>query len=321
MTATSTDFFDITRISVFKDARSTEPATASLRQFLFSKKYTDRIIALRAITDKPERDEIKKTLPAATISGTFTKRASAHITTYNGIVCLDFDAADNPGKTPDEMKATLSEFGEVAYAAVSVGGAGVFALVPTNCTDPTQHAKIVDFLGQLFAHYDLYYDRACKDVSRLRFVSYDPDAYINPAPIRFDAIRIIGLVEQRTNTDLRKPRAIIVRQGETAGGSAPRAAGSGGGASTRERVEACLDAIERTNTDITGNYDDWFRLGMAIGNEFGIDGETYFHRISRFHADYKYTECTKKYQELTRNGRRVRIGTFFTICKKYRIEP
>lgn len=319
MTATSTDFFDTTRISVFRDARSTEPATATLRQFLFSKKYMEQIIALRLLTDKAGRDELKKSLPAATISGTFTRRAAANITTYNGIVCLDFDAADNPGKTPEEMKATLAEFNDVAYAAVSVGGAGVFALVPTNCTDPTQHARVVEFLGQLFAQYDLYYDRACKDVSRLRFVSYDPAAYINPTPGTFDAVRCLGLIDQRANTDLRKPRAIVVRQGK------PQRDGdhhpASGGGNTRERVEACLDAIERTNTDITGNYDDWFRLGMALGNEFGLDGEAYYHRISRFHADYKYTECAKKYAELSRNGRRVRIGTFFTICKKYRIEP
>lgn len=319
MTATSTDFFDTTRISVFRDARSTEPATATLRQFLFSKKYTEKILALRAYPDKTSRDEVKKTLPAATISGTFTRRAAANITSYNGIVCLDFDAGDNPGKTPDEMKATLSEFDAVAYAAVSVGGAGVFALVPTNCTDPTQHARVVEFIGQLFAQYDIYYDRACKDVSRLRFVSFDPEAYVNADATRFDAVRCLGLIDQRTNNDLRKPRAIVVRQGKPQrdGDQYP----ASGGGNTRERVEACLDAIDRTNTDITQNYDDWFRLGMALGNEFGFDGETYFHRISRFHADYKYTECAKKYQGLSKNGRRIRIGTFFTICKKYKIEP
>lgn len=299
-----TDIFT-TPISAFKSATATAPATVTLRQFLFSKKHREQIIALRAEAEKKRRDELKKTLPAATISGTFTKRAAGNIQTYNGCVCLDFDAADNPGRTPADMKTILAAFDEVAYAAVSVGGQGVFAIIPTNNTDPTAHAQVVDLLGTVLATHGLFYDRACKDVSRLRFVSYDPEAWINPTPAIFDATRL--LQSQKEAEAARPPRPLIIKKSPIEGGK--------GGDRTRERVEALVSAVEQSRTDLTGHYDDWIKLGFAIAAHFGMEGEDYYQRLSQFHEKYDHQETAKKYADLVRNGRSIRIGTFFKILE------
>lgn len=299
-----------TPISAFKSATATAPATVTMRQFLFSKKHRDEIIALRAKTEKKERDALKKNLPAATISGTFTKRAAGNIETYNGLVCLDFDAADNPEKTPPDMKAALAAFDEVAYAAVSVGGAGVFAIIPTNNTDPTRHAEVVDLLGAAIAAHGLTYDRACKDVSRLRFVSYDPEAYINPTPAIFDAARLLTLKPQPDES--RPPRPLVIRQDEP---RTPPRGGAGGGDRTRERVEALISAVEQSRTDLTDHYDEWIRIGFAIAAHFGMEGEDFYQRLSQFHPKYDHVETSKKYADFVRNGRRIRIGTFFKILE------
>lgn len=307
-----TDIFT-TPISAYKNVTDTTPATVTLRQFLFSKKHQSQIIALRAEGEKKRRDELKKRLPAATISGTFTKRAVAHIEQYNGLVCLDFDAADNPGRTPADMKTILSAFDEVAYAAVSVGGAGTFAIIPTTNTDPTAHASVVDLLGAVLATHGLSYDRSCKDISRLRIVSYDPEAYINPNAYPFDADRlrrIIKAVHEEEST--RPPRPLIIRQRVPP----PIGGGAGGGVDrTRERVEALISAVEHSRTDLTGHYDDWIKLGFAIASHFGMDGEDYYQRLSQFHEKYDHQETAKKYADFVRNGRRIRIGTFFKILE------
>lgn len=294
-----------TPISAFKSATDTTPATVTLRQFLFSKKHSQQIVALRGEKEKETRDALKKKLPAATISGVFTKRAVAHITHYNGLVCLDFDAADNPGRTPSDMKTILSAFDEVAFAAVSVGGQGVFAIIPTTNTDPTAHAQVVDLLGAVLATHGLAYDRACKDVSRLRFVSYDPEAYTNPNASPFDAAKL--LQAQKEAEAARPPRPLIMKKSPIEGGK--------GGDRTRERVEALVSAVEHSRTDLTGHYDDWVRLGFAIAAHFGMDGEDYYQRLSQFHEKYDHAETSKKYADFVRNGRRIRIGTFFKILE------
>jgi hypothetical protein len=293
-----------TTISVFRTARSTEPATARLGAFLDSRKYRDRVLEVRAAADKDARNALKKELPAATVSGVFTRRNAAGLAQYNGLVCLDFDAADNPGRSAEEMRAILAEFDEVAYAGLSVSGQGVFAIIATNNTDPAQHGRVVDILGTVLAECDIYYDRACKDVCRLRFVSYDPAAHYNTAPAAFDARAMLAAADAQA---AHKPRPIYL----------PKPPGTD--TTTEKKVVALIEKIEATAADVTTVYDDWMRLGMALASEFGAGGEAYFHRISRYHSEYDHAECAKKYANFVRHTARVRIGTFFKILTEKNI--
>ena len=305
-----------TPISAFRNAKSTEPVTVRLAAFLKDQKHSGAILALRAEADPDRRSDLKKKLPAATISGTFTKRAAGNIVTYNGLVCLDFDAKENPGIPAAEMKNRLAGFDEVAYAAISAGGAGVFAIIPTNNTDPTTHATVVDLLGAVIhSTVGLTYDRACKDVSRLRFLSYDPDAWWNPQPATFDARHIIALQQEQEN--IRPPRPLILRQSPRHTTlQKSREGGAGGGVdNTPARVDALISAVEQGRTDLTDNYDDWIRLGLAIAAYFGPAGEDYYQRLSQFHPKYDHAETAKKYEDFCRNGRRIKIGTFFKILE------
>jgi VirE N-terminal domain/Primase C terminal 2 (PriCT-2) len=288
-------------ISTFKDVRSTEPCNLRLGTFLQSRKYRERIESVRAAESKEQRDALKKALPCATISGTFTVRNMAGIDSYNGLVCLDFDGKDNPAHTAQSMKELLSEFGEVAYASLSVSGNGVFAIIPTNTVEVEHHAKVVDVLGALFKGEGLMYDPACKDACRLRFISYDEAPYLNPQPTVFDATRYVPAM-------LRPPKPIRHRPDT-----------NDRDARTRERVERYIQEVVSSGQDVTRDYHDWFRIGMALGNEFGLDGENYFHQISQVNGDYHPEKCAKKYFELYKNSRQIRIGTFFQILKKHGI--
>lgn len=262
---------------------------------------------MRGIQEKTERDAAKKALPAATISGVFTKRQADHIKDYNGLICLDFDPKENPGKSAEELKAQLSEFTEVAYCGYSVSGLGVFAIIQTNNTDPSKHAIAVDILGNILAQYDLYYDRSCKDVCRLRFISFDDAPHINPAPQIFDAAALIAQHEAAQQAEyLRRPRPVSI----------PRIGSDHGGSATEKKVERYIQAIEDTRTDVTSVYDDWMRLGMALASEFGRNGENYFQRISALHPKYDPVECQRKYQNFLATSKSVHIGTFFHILNQ-----
>jgi hypothetical protein len=196
------------------------------------------------------------------------------------------------------MRSILAEFDEVAYAGLSVSGAGVFAIIATNNTDPAQHSRVVDILGTVLAQCDLYYDRACKDVCRLRFVSYDPAAHWNHSPALFDARALLAASDAQA---ARKPRPIILAKAQ------------GENSTTEKKVCRLIEQIEATNADVTGDYHDWMRIGMALASEFGPMGETYFQRISQFHPSYDPAEVAKKYDNFVRHTARVGIGTFFQI--------
>lgn len=291
-------------ISMFKNARSTEPVPVKLEAFLINKRHRDKVLAIRAASPE-QRTELKKTVVAATISGTFKVRNMEGIAYYNGLVCLDFDGKENPSHTPESMKAILADYSEVLYAGTSISGSGVFAIIPTNNQDPAAHAALVDILGGLFQQEGLTYDRACKDVCRLRFISVDDAPVWNPEAAVFDAKSVLP----RMGDPVRKPRPIRFNRP------------SSGSEENRNRVEAYIQAVESCGQDVTYNYDDWIKLGMAIASEFGLDGESYFMRISQISSKFDHDYAVKKYQHLARNVHRIKLGTFFQILKNQGIKP
>ena len=288
-------FGDI-QISSFDTALSVTPKTVALGDFLFNRSWIGLVESVRAAETKDARDILKKRLPAATISGLFSVRKVEALIKYNGLVCLDFDAKDNPGKPPAEIKQTLSEFDCVAFASLSVSGEGVFAIVPTNLEDPAQHPRICDFLRTVLLKVGLLADPSCKDISRLRYCSFDPDPYLNTDVEIFDAQRFIVELKERERAVLRPT---------TAAAPSDR---------TRYSVEQHIIAAESGCNDVTSNYSDWLRIGFALASEFGDEGENYYHRVSQFHPNYDYQKTALKYAELLRNGSgRVKIATFFKI--------
>lgn len=285
-------------VSFFPNSFITQPATIALGDFLRYLDHVGIVEAVRAEEDKAKRSELKKSLPCATISGTFTKREIAGLSHYNGLLCIDFDEADNPGQSPEAIKENLAQFDEVAYAATSVGGKGVFAIIQTNNTDPKQHPRLCDFMRTAFLGADLVSDPSCKDISRLRYASYDPEAHYNPHAGIFDAVKYLAQIEEAERLKIKNAPSVTT--------SSER---------TRNRVEAYLELQAAHRRDLTAQYKDWLRVGFALISEFGSEGETYFHRASQFHPDYDYQKVSKKYASMLKSGaNRAFIGTFFNVC-------
>ncbi len=288
------------QVSFFPNSFITQPTTMALGDFL---RYTDHIElvkAVRAEQNKEKRSDLKKGLPCATISGTFAKREIAGLVDYNGLLCIDFDEADNPGQTPQAIKETLAQFDEVAYAATSVGGKGVFAIIQTNNTDPKQHPRLCDFMRTAFLGADLVSDPSCKDISRLRYASFDPDAHYNEHAGVFDAVKYLAQLLEAERMKAKNAPAVTT--------SSER---------TRNRVEAYLDLQASHRRDVTTPYNNWLRVGFALISEFGSEGETYFHKASQFHPDYDYQKTSKKYASMLKSGaNRAFIGTFFKVFQE-----
>jgi hypothetical protein len=87
-------------------------------------------------------------------------------------------------------------------------------------------------------------------------------------------------------------------------------------------IEAYISEIEKTATDITGNYETWRNLGFALSEEYGETGREYYHRISRFYIKYNYQECDKQFTNcLKAKGTGVNISTFYYMAHQNNIKP
>jgi len=171
------------KISLFKNYREVKPAgEISVFQFyenIVNSDYQKEITELRAINEKSLRDAIKATLPACTISGTFSQRNSQSLIQHSGFICIDIDGKDNPTLTNWKgLRDTLGTWEEVVSAALSVSGRGLFLIIAIAY--PWKHREQFLALEKDFRNIGLVIDKQCKDVSRLRVVTSDPQATWNP---------------------------------------------------------------------------------------------------------------------------------------------
>lgn len=126
--------------------------------------------------DDPKAAKAMKTmnLPCVTISAVFEgERKTDLVSEMNPIICIDIDELPF-ACTWDEVKKKVFDLPYVFYVSLSARGEGVFALVHYNTEN-----SILDTFRSLeddFKKMDIIIDSACKDITRLRFVSYDDNA-------------------------------------------------------------------------------------------------------------------------------------------------
>ena len=60
-------------------------------------------------------------------------------------------------------------------------------------------------------------------------------------------------------------------------------------------IQALVEQIEASGTDITAGYENWRDIGFALVEALGEDGRDFFHRLSRFNANYDHAEADKQY--------------------------
>ncbi|MDV7399913.1 BT4734/BF3469 family protein, partial [Arthrospira platensis SPKY1] len=116
-------------------------------------------------------------LPAVTISGKFSTANSDGLVQHSGFICIDID---DIAEELSEAFARLKDDPYIHFLARSASGAGLFGFVRIP-DDPAKHKDIAQNLIQYYAStYNVVLDRKCTDIPRKRFVSYDPEAVLNP---------------------------------------------------------------------------------------------------------------------------------------------
>lgn len=144
-------------------------------------RYKQEIETLRRTIsqgNKEEADNLKKKLLAFTPSATFTGgRKPEYITQYSQFIVLDLDKLQ-----PEQLQAAFSKAASIPYTFCcfrSPSGNGLKIIVEVNSTQE-QHEQAY---SQIVSYYEqqtgLPVDRSGKDITRLCFVSYDPELYKN----------------------------------------------------------------------------------------------------------------------------------------------
>lgn len=174
-------------ISIYNSVTDNTGREGTIADFLrLCRANADRIAAARAAYDNGNKnlyDSIKRSLPAATLSGVFSPtRSKTTLRTHSGYIAVDIDHIDDCASIVEQ----LADMENVAFVSRSLSGHGLYALIAIAY--PEKHSQHFEALRRYFADMGIMLDKQCKNVDRLRVVSYDPDARL-----RIDVVPFVGL--------------------------------------------------------------------------------------------------------------------------------
>jgi hypothetical protein len=160
------------------------------------KEEVQKVTALASQGNKEEADKLKKQLLAFTPSGTFEGgRKLEYLTMYSQFIILDLDKL-----TPEQLQAAFDKAAAIPYTFCcfrSPSGNGLKILIEVTSTQEYHeqaYKQVADYYEQ---QTGLPIDRSGKDITRLCFVSYDPQAHRNITNEKFPVI-INGTVRKQS---------------------------------------------------------------------------------------------------------------------------
>lgn len=247
-------------VSIFKHAKDpNSERNLSVESFFDGIKngqWQDEILDYRTGKRK------KETLHAVTASGVFKERKATSLLKHSGLICIDVDSKDQICEIDIE---TLKSDQFVYCVHRSAGGFGFAVYVKI---DSERHLDA--FLGleeYFFVNYSIVVDKSCKDVSRLRFISYDPELLIN------EKSKVFKKYLKKKEVERKNYKPFVVKSDFD-------------------------DMVNQASSmNLFDDYSDYIKLAFALASEFGANGENYFHSLCRASSKYDEVKATKHYQK------------------------
>jgi hypothetical protein len=237
-------------VSVYQEFKTKlgERNLLEILQEIKTDKYKSDVNSIRYALHKGDEktaDEIKSGLIGFTASGAFgTSRTKANINTYSQIVCLDFD--DIPVEELEALVSKINECKHTFASFISPSGEGLKVFIKVN-SNAEQHTIAYNQIANFYKDLSGYnFDAKCKDITRLCFVSYDTDCFINENATVFE------LKEELKPTGIPVEKAII------------------NNLSTDALLDKCLKFTEQKESYHNGNRNNFIHLFASNANRFGI---------------------------------------------------
>ncbi len=294
-------------VSLYQGATDNTGVQVNLKDFLFSDKYKSIAEEIRKGATPDERHEIKNKyksqIPCITPSGLFSKRSKDHLTKATGLIGIDIDYKDNVevmAQVPDILK----QLPYVLYASKSISGDGYFALVQLATDDFKGHYLAIE---KELKGYGITTDKSCKDITRLRFASYDDSPYYNPDATSYCLVEE-DFVSSSSNQE---------GQRHTTSSSYTPSQFVSTADESLKRLGRAIEEMESSGCCIPDDYDTWFRVGCSCAS-IGEAGRSYFHRLSSTSSKYDSQECNEEFDKiLTKYGstNTASLGTAINIVR------
>lgn len=216
----------------------------------------------------------------------------------NALIAVDLDEKDNENITIEEMRTKINSLPYVMYSSLSIGGKGMYALLPIKEKNKTDFKAVFNALNEDFKELGLTLDSSCINVNRERYMSYDNNEYWNTkAEIYTKKIKIptqVNTHPTKVGENANKP--LTARE--------------------YNKVRDMVEDIKANKLQLTKNHTDTLMLANCIANVWGEEGRELIHiiRSQREGYDEYKTDCNYDYVlDHLEEGERFNLG--FLISK------
>ncbi len=273
-------------------------------------KYKDLISPIRmaiGMGKEDRADTFKKSLPAFTPSGVFEGgRKMEYLKMYSGFVHLDFDKLN-----PDELEEATKIINNIPYTFAcftSPSGNGLKVFIEIN-TGVEHHKTAYQQVQQYYEkEIGIDADPKCKDITRLCFVSDDPNGYRNSNNQKF-----IVKIEQQPK-EIIQPKSI---QNDTT--------------NSTDIFQQCIQFTDNKASYYKGNRNNYIyqlacncnRRGIVFDDALHLISNTYDLKDSELKASVKsaYSNNSNQFAEYQNYNQTQSIATSSNLQQQENQEP
>ena len=250
-------------------------------------RFEHQVQMLRMLVDlDPEQfAKLKERLPAVTFSGVFgERRRREFMKSYSGLIVFDIDKIPN-----NRIQALFENIKQDKFTFAiwrSPSGRGLKFIVKTD-SDPSDHKLYYRAICTFYEKtYTIDIDRSGSDLTRLCYVSHDPDLALNVESCAFtkDLFEFESLAREMAEESLdpipKMSQSLGLEKGRFNRGKGKNLP------EHRELASKIIKYLTLKNLSITNTYERWFRVALAISNSFSYEiGLEYYLKLCRLDGE------------------------------------
>jgi virE domain protein len=245
------------------------------------------------IAYKQAKSKVLTYTPSCLCQGETAKEV-AHV---NNLIAIDLDEKDNENITIEEMRKRVNSLPYVMYSSISVGGKGMYALLPISENNKNDFKGVFKALEEDFIKLGLKLDNSCVNVNRERYMSVDDNEFWNTKCEIYDK-------------KLNIPTQVHTHPSKVGENATNKPLTEREFSKVRDMVED----IKANKLQLTKNHTDTLMLANCIANVWGEEGRTLLHIIrsqregyDEYKTDENYTYVLDHLEE----GEKFGLGLIF----------
>jgi hypothetical protein len=280
-------------ISHYKNIHDSQDTDIEFDNFLEgvrSGRWQDIALEVRNAPNKEIKELKKKTAPLVTVSGSFAARKDDAIRKHSNLIAIDIDNLDDAVATKNRIGADPY----ILAAFISISGKGLCLIVKI---DGTRHLDAFNAIAAyLYNEYQLIVDQSGKNVSRARFISYDPALIQNPNAATFKKY----LPKKK---EYKQQKVVVIKTD----------------------FDSMIAQMDQKGLNLCEDYSDWIRICYGLVSEFGEQGREHFHTLSANSSKYNSIDCDSQFTACLKNhneskGKKSSIGSIYYLAKQNGID-